>query len=165
MANKVFKKIELTGASSTSLEDAIQAAVAEAATFFSLGDPSSATLALRMAGGAALGRVPFSDLVYVGGGASVRGYAEERFAGRRGAYANAELRGRVLGVGAGDIGVFLLADAGRVWVTGESSDRWHGAAGGGVWFARGHRRAETVSLALARSPERTGIYLRAGFLF
>src|SRR5256885_6103365 len=34
-------------------------------------------------------------------------------------------------VSAGDVGVFGLADGGRVWVTGESSDRWHGAAGGG----------------------------------
>ena len=31
MANKVFKQIELTGTSSSSLEDAIQAAVTEAA--------------------------------------------------------------------------------------------------------------------------------------
>jgi flavin-binding protein dodecin len=31
MANKVFKQIELTGTSSTSVEDAVQAAVAEAA--------------------------------------------------------------------------------------------------------------------------------------
>jgi flavin-binding protein dodecin len=32
MANKVFKQIELTGTSPTSVEDAVQAAIAEAAT-------------------------------------------------------------------------------------------------------------------------------------
>ncbi|MGH7701090.1 MAG: BamA/TamA family outer membrane protein [Gemmatimonadales bacterium] len=138
---------------------------AEAATFLSLGDPAGATLAVRVTGAATLGRVPFQELVYVGGATSVRGYAEQRFAGRRGAYANVELRGRVITIGAGDIGVFGLADAGRVWMPNESSDRWHGAAGGGLSFAPGGRRAETLSLAVARSPERTSVYLRAGLLF
>ena len=58
-----------------------------------------------------------------------------------------------------------LADAGRVWIPGESSDRWHAAAGGGLWLAWQHRRANTLSIALARSPERTATYVRVGFMF
>jgi len=116
-------------------------------------------------GAAASGTVPFSDLVHLGGEAIVRGYAEQRFAGRSGAYANAELRLRLGWLSIGDYGVFGLADAGRVWVADEPSDRWHGAAGGGLWFGCQHRPANTFSLAAAKSPERTAIYVRAGFMF
>jgi hypothetical protein len=36
--------------------------------------------------------------------------------------------------------------------------------GGGLWFAY-IERSNTVTIAVARSAERTGFYLRAGFLF
>ena len=138
---------------------------AEASTYLSLGQPATATLALRAGGASVRGVAPLNDAVYVGGGSTVRGYAEQRFAGRSGAYGNAELRVAVGRLSAGDVGVFGLADGGRVWVSGESSDRWHGAAGGGVWFAWHHRRANTITVAAARSPERTAVYVRAGFMF
>ncbi len=137
----------------------------EAATYLSAGDPPAATLALRAGGAAVSGTVPFQDLVYLGGGTTLRGYAEQRFAGRRGAYGNAELRLRAGRLPVGDWGVLGLADAGRVWVGSDSSDRWHAAAGGGLWLAWQHRRANTLSIAAARSPERTAIYVRAGFTF
>src|SRR5439155_1474408 len=122
----------------------------------------SATLALRAGGAAVSGTVPFQELVYVGGGTTVRGYAEQRFAGRRAAYGNVELRLLAGRLPFGDVGIFGLADVGRVWIPGESSDRWHAAAGGGLWQ---HRRANTLSIAAAPSPERTAIYVRIGFMF
>ena len=138
---------------------------AEASTYLSARDPANVTLAVRAGGATVAGTVPFQELVYVGGEATVRGYAEQRFAGRRGAYANAELRLLAGRFPFGDIGIFGLGDAGRVWTDGEASDRWHAAAGGGVWVAWQHRRANTVSIAAARSPERTAVYVRAGFMF
>ena len=138
---------------------------AEASTYLSAGDPPSATLALRAGGAAVGGTVPFQELVFVGGGTTVRGYPEQRFAARRGAYGNAELRLLAGRLPFGDVGILGLADAGRVWIPGESSDRWHAAAGGGVWLAWQHRRANTLSIALARSPERTATYVRVGFMF
>lgn len=138
---------------------------AEASTYLSAGDPSAATLALRVGGDAVSGTVPFQELVYVGGGTSVRGYPEQRFAGRRSAYTNAELRLLAGRLPFGDVGIFGLVDAGRVWIPGESSDRWHAAAGGGLWLAWQHRRDNTLSIAAARSPERTAIYFRVGFMF
>ena len=138
---------------------------AEASTYISAGDPPSATLALRAGGAAVSGTVPFQELVYVGGGTTVRGYAQQRFAGRRGAYGNVELRLLAGRLSFGDVGIFGLADVGRVWIPGESSDRWHAAAGGGLWLAWQHRRANTLSIAAARSPERTAIYVRIGFMF
>jgi hypothetical protein len=41
---------------------------------------------------------------------------------------------------------------------------WHGAAGGGLWFAF-LNRVNTLTIAAARSAERTGIYVRAGFAY
>jgi hypothetical protein len=137
----------------------------EASTYLSAGDPPGATLALRAGGAAVSGAVPFQELVFVGGGTTVRGYPEQRFAGRRGAYANAELRLLAGRLPFGDLGIFGLADAGRVWIPGEGSDRWHAAAGGGLWLAWQHHRDSTLSIAAARSPERTAIYVRAGFMF
>ncbi len=138
---------------------------AEASTYLSAGDPPVATLALRAGGTAVSGTVPFQELVYVGGETTVRGYAEQRFAGRRGAYGNVELRFPAGRLPFADVGLFGLADAGRVWTPGEASDRWHAAAGGGLWLAWQHRRATTLSVAVARSPERTAVYVRAGFMF
>ena len=138
---------------------------AEASTYLSAGDPPVATLALRAGGTAVSGTVPFQELVYVGGETTVRGYAEQRFAGRRGAYGNVELRLPAGRLPFADVGIFGLADAGRVWTTRESSDRWHAAGGGGLWLAWQHRRATTLSVAVAQSPERTALYVRAGFMF
>src|SRR2546422_7071865 len=43
----------------------------------------------------------------------------------------------------GDVGILGLADAGRVWIPGEPSDRWHAAAGGGLWLAWQQDRKST----------------------
>jgi hypothetical protein len=62
------------------------------------------------------------------------------------------------------MGVFGLSDVGRVWLTGESSDKWHTAFGGGLWFAYLNRR-NTVTVAFAHGDGRTAVYLRSGFMF
>lgn len=147
--------------------DAFGALRGEASTYLSLGQPSAATLAVRLAGAKVAGTAPFHEAAFLGGANTVRGYPEQRFAGEASLYGNAEVRlrlGSFFVLLPGDIGVFGLADAGRVFVSGESSDRWHAAAGGGLWFAF-LNRANTVTIAAARSPERTAVYVRAGFMF
>ena len=57
-----------------------------------------------------------------------------------------------------------VMEGGRVSFEGQSSSRWHSAVGGGIWFAFVDR-ANTFSLGVARSAERTGVYIRSGFLF
>jgi len=138
---------------------------AEAVTYASTGDPPRATLALRAGLAGVSGTVPFHELVYIGGGTTLRGYPEQRFAGRSGAYANAELRLRVGWLSVGDVGVLGLADAGRVWGEDDASRRWHAAGGGGLWFAVHHRRASTVSVTWARGSEHPALYVRVGFMF
>ena len=103
----------------------------------------------------------------MGGASTVRGLREDRFAGDAALYGNAELRarlGRFLVVLPGDFGVFGLADVGRVFLDGESSDVWHTGVGGGFWFAF-LERAYTVSVAVARGDHRTALYLRSGFAY
>ena len=56
------------------------------------------------------------------------------------------------------------ADAGRVYLDGEESDKWHNGYGGGLWFAW-LDRANVISATYARSDGDYTIYVRAGFAF
>ena len=113
------------------------------------------------------GTFPYQESAFLGGNSTVRLGRQNRYAGDAMVFASAELRlflTRFYLVLPGEFGIFGLGDVGRVYFDGESSDRWHGAAGGGIWFAF-LGRANTLSMALARGEERTGFYLRAGFGF
>ena len=139
----------------------------EASTYLSAHMPTEPTLALRVGGKRVWGTFPFHEAAFIGGTTTVRGFREHRFAGDAAVYGNVELRFQLLQfhfLTPVDFGAFALADGGRVYVSGESSDRWHTATGGGIWFAF-IKRTNTVSIAAAHSVERTGIYVRAGFAF
>ena len=140
---------------------------AEAATYLTAPLPFQPTLALRIAGKRVWGAYPFHEAAYIGGAATVRGFSEHRFAGDAAVYGNAELRlrlARIFVLLPEELGVFGLADAGRVYLAGETSDRWHAAVGGGVWVAF-LSRTNTLSVAAAHSVEGTRAYVRAGFGF
>lgn len=128
------------------------------------------TLALRLAGERVWGRFPYFDAAFLGGGETVRGFSEDRFAGEASVYGNASLRlfvSRFSILMPGEFGVFGAFDAGRVFFDGEvapDSDRLHTAGGGGIWFSF-LSREHTFSVAVMRSRERTGVYFRSGFLF
>lgn len=125
------------------------------------------TLALRAGGRKLWGSFPFFEAAFIGDPSTVRLGRVNRFAGDASAYGNAELRlslFRSLLILPADVGVFGLADVGRVFLEGESSDKWHTAVGGGVSLAF-LDRAHTLSLAVASSEERTGVYVQAGFGF
>jgi hypothetical protein len=138
-----------------------------ATTYLSARVPLDPTLALRIGGRKVWGAYPYFEAAFIGDPSTVRLGRENRYAGDAAAYGTAELRlsfGELQIVLPADVGVFGLADAGRVFLEGESSDKWHTAFGGGVWLAF-LDRAHTLSLAAASSDERTGIYLQAGFGF
>ncbi len=148
----------------------------EARTYLTM--PSGPTLALRAGGRKLWGEYPFHEAAFLGGPGFagvgdtrgvLRGLRKDRYAGDASAYTNAELRfalGRVDFVLPGEFGAFLAADAGRVFFSGDSdpANRWHVGAGGGLWISFLERR-QTLSLAVMRGEDLTGVYLRAGFLF
>jgi outer membrane protein assembly factor BamA len=140
----------------------------EVATYLSVSAPLDPTLALRAGGRKLWGRYPYFESAFIGGGSTVRLGRINRYAGDASAYGSTELRlslTRVRVILPATFGVFGLADVGRVFLKGESSDTWHSAAGGGVWLSY-LERAYTLSLAVAQSDdERTGIYAQAGFGF
>lgn len=139
----------------------------EVAAFLTPRTSFGPTLALRAGGKRVWGDYPFFEAAFVGGAGTVRGLREDRYAGDGSAYGNAELRvrlGRYFVLLPGDYGVFGLADVGRVFLEGESSDVWHTGVGGGLWFAF-LEQANTMTVALARGDGRTAFYLRAGFAY
>ena len=140
---------------------------AEAATYLTARMPLQPTLAVRVAGKKVWGTYPLHEAAYVGGATTVRGFVEHRFAGDASVHGNVELRlslAKFFFLVPTELGLFGLGDAGRVFLSGETSDRWHGAAGGGLWIAF-LNRANTVSVAAAHSVEGTRVYVRAGFPF
>jgi hypothetical protein len=140
---------------------------AEAVTYLSARAPLEPTLAFRVGGRKLWGRYPYFEAAFIGGASTVRLGRVNRYAGDASAYGSTELRlslARVKLVLPADFGVFGLADVGRVFLAGESSDTWHAAGGGGVWLSY-LERAFTLSLAIAKSEERTGVYAQAGFGF
>lgn len=107
----------------------------EARTYLSLG--AGPVLALRAGGQVAQGDFPFHEAAFLGGPGSLRGYPFQRFAGDAAAFGSAELRypvGQVKLLVRGRLGVFALADAGQVWIDGNSPGSWRTDVGGGVWF-------------------------------
>jgi Omp85 superfamily domain len=107
----------------------------EGRTYLSFG--AGPILALRAGGEYVAGDFPFAEAAFLGGTGSLRGYPFERYAGDAAAFGSVELRqplGQVRLLVRGRLGVFGLADAGRVWMDGESAGDWHTNYGGGVWF-------------------------------
>jgi hypothetical protein len=138
---------------------------AEASTYLSPKLPLHPTLALRAGGRKLFGPYPYFDAASIGGVGTVRLGRENRFAGDAAVYGNAELRLTLARQALGssvDLGVFGLADGGRVFLEGEHSGKWHPAAGGGAWFSL-LQPVNTVSVAWARSDQRTAFYLMLGF--
>ena len=131
------------------------------------------TLAVRVGGQQNWGRYPFQEAAFIGGGGffggsqAVRGLLQNRYGGDGAVYANAEIRtrlGRMTLVLPAEIGVFALADVGRVFLEGEDSNEWHPGYGGGLWLAFLDRK-NIVSIAVAESEGRVGLYIRLGFAF
>jgi hypothetical protein len=129
-----------------------------------LGGRAGPVLALRGGVRAAWGDFPLQEAAFIGGGGSLRGFGGQRFAGDRAVHGSAEIRQPLfranLGV-RGTLGAFGLADAGRVYVDGDSPGGWHTATGGGLFF---HFLDRTVSVAYAHG-ESGRVYFDMGLPF
>ena len=138
----------------------------EASTYLSAPLVLDPVLALRVGGKRVWGTYPFQEAAYLGGN-TLRGLRPGRYAGDASGWTSAELRlalFRFRALVPSRFGVFGLADAGRVWLKGEDSDKIHTGFGGGIWVAF-LKPENTVSLAAARSEGHLRVYFNAGFAF
>lgn len=141
----------------------------EAMAFLTAPIPLHPTLALRVGSKHLWGRYPYHEAAFIGGPDTVRGLRRQRYAGDASAFGQAELRLRLFDfklLVPIDVGVFGLADAGRVWLDGEDSNEIHRAFGGGVSFTF-LRPEYTLSVAAAKSPaeDKMRIYFKGGYGF
>jgi hypothetical protein len=110
-------------------------------------------LAFRLGGGAVSSAAPPQDTRSVGGRTTLRGHGWQRYRGDVAAFGSTELRVPVTDVKLlvrWNLGLFGLADAGRVWVGGHSPGGWHTGLGGGLWLAA---LGQAVSAAYAHGEE------------
>ncbi|RFZ91144.1 hypothetical protein D0C36_19575 [Mucilaginibacter conchicola] len=93
----------------------------------------------RAGGGITAGSPAFYQSLFLGGQGNLLGYLQNRFAGDHMVYNNFQARLRLFHVASyimpGELGLIGFSDTGRVWVKGESSEKWHNGAGGGLYFA------------------------------
>jgi len=129
--------------------------------------PLEPQLAVRGGGQKLFGRYPFQEGATLGGSENFRGLPRQRYWGDASVFGNAELRlllvkrDRAL---VPRFGVFGLADVGRVFVEGESSEVWHTAWGGGFWIAIANPK-NLASVAIAESEGHVRFYVQGGFTF
>jgi hypothetical protein len=150
-----------------SVDDSFGAVNAVATSYVPVPLPLDPVFAFRAGGARVWGRYPFQEAATIGGTDSVRGLRRQRYTGDASLYGNAELRLRLVG-GEGTLpfrlGIFGLADVGRVFLSGESSERWHSALGGGLWVSLA-KPENSASVAFAHSEGHVRVYLQAGFTF
>ena len=174
-----FARVAAAGyAGAWDVESAFGSVDGEARSYLTAPIPANPTLALRVGGKKVWGKYPFLESAFLGGpgrvglrqgDGPVRGLYKNRFAGDASLYANVELRlavAEVRIVVPGEFGVFGAADVGRVFHPGDpdDADDWHNGTGGGIWLSF-LERATTLSLAVMKGRDLTGVYVRAGHMF
>lgn len=107
--------------------------------YASIKDPGRVAAVLRFGGGHIFSKhYEYFQALNLGGNNFLRGYRKNRFSGSSVAFASAELRVKLFKSQSylvpGDVGVLGFYDVGRVWQSGETSKKWHGGYGGGVYF-------------------------------
>jgi len=125
------------------------------------------TFAARAGLAHTVGDFPFFYANTLGGRSNLRGYRNERFAGRTSLFQNVELR---LGLAQyasylalGELGLLGFFDNGRVWYDGEASRTWHQGYGGGLWVSVFNTFVLTGTVGF--SEEGTFFKVETGFLF
>lgn len=122
------------------------------------------SLAVRVGARQVFGRFPWHEAAFVGGGETVRGFSDQRFAGDAAAYASGELRVRVARptlVVPADLGFFGFGDTGRVWVDEASPGGWHTGVGGGLYL-QPVGQPYLARLGAAGSRESTKLFVTLG---
>jgi hypothetical protein len=135
--------------------------------FFRIKIITPMTAALRLGGEKTWGDYPFFKAAFLGGGDNLRGYSKKRFSGDAALFGQFEVRaylGPLKLILPGRLGFHLFSEAGRVFIEGENSEKWHPAYGGGLWMSFANRLLNT-SLTIARSPEKFVVYFNLKLMY
>lgn len=112
-------------------------------------------------------RFDFYQAASLGGGNGLRGFREERFAGKSSLVGSADIRYSLdefkIKLFPMQIGVYAGADLGRVWTPLGNSERWHNSFGGGFWLNGRGGFSVTSSLFHASEDTRFVFGLNFGF--
>ncbi|PWK78256.1 hypothetical protein LX99_02096 [Mucilaginibacter oryzae] len=124
-------------------------------------------IANRTGVGTTVGNAAYFQQMKLGGSQNFRGFHTNRFTGKTVAYNNLELRLKVTDFTSyllpGSFGLIGFNDVGRVWVPGESSDRWHDGYGGGVYVIPA--QLVLIEAVMGFSKEGSLPYITIGFRF
>jgi hypothetical protein len=135
--------------------------------FLSFRKDPRVTFAFRFGGAANIGDYEFFHANYLGLQTNLRGYRSNRFAGDYSFYQNTEIRFKLLNIRShvfnGQTGLLLFNDIGRVWVSGEDSNKWHDGWGIGAWLTPFDFTA--LTLTYSRSTEDRLVTFAFRFLF
>jgi hypothetical protein len=129
--------------------------------------PSAPLFIVRTGAKKLYGNFPFYEAAAIGGESTTRYMDPERYVGDASLYATTELRiplaqfKFVVPLRAGIIGV---AEAGRVYVGGNSPGGWHSRTGEGIWFGQG-TASPVVTIMRTTEPGHSGIGLGLGLNF
>ena len=107
-----------------------------AAAYFTLPGPKKPVLAFRAGGKKLWGPFPYFDAAFLGGSETYRTEERQRYAGDASLYGTTELRVPIAKfpfILPLDVGALGFADAGKVFVNGNSPGGWHKAVGAGFW--------------------------------
>jgi hypothetical protein len=107
--------------------------------YASLNDDAKLAAVLRFGGGHIFSKhYEYFQALSLGADNFLRGYRKNRFSGASTAYASTELRLKLFKsqsyIVPGDVGLMGFYDIGKVWQRGETSKKWHGAYGGGLYY-------------------------------
>jgi outer membrane translocation and assembly module TamA len=125
------------------------------------------TAALKIGGATNLGDYKFFQSNFLGNNSNLRGYRNNRFAGKSYVYQNSELRFKLSTfrnyILTGNFGLFGFFDSGRVFSDMPEANKWHSAYGPGAWVNLYNRFL--ISAGYGISKEGRYFSINSGFSF
>jgi len=164
----VYWKNTLTGLKGLNIADHTNGQLLSVFSFyFNPGKDSILVIANRIGAGHFVGQGEFFQMMNLGGLLSLQGFHTSRFIGNSILFNDLEMRLKLFDfnnyVLAGKLGVIVFNDAGRVWLSGESSNTVHDSYGAGLFIIPYNKFI--LSAVIGQSRDGNLLYLTTGFRF